>query len=255
MHSFEINILKTDINRNTKSIVENIMTALYGDNTTLPFYNRVLKVFPELNDRINVGQEYDEIWKVVSECVSVRLANEKLQIQSKLLHFKELSDSVLAPAIKELIDIFHVHYENTQNCNCYLGLFNPFPRDVMLREYCIHYNVSDEIFLRSSLHEINHMILFDKWKSMHGYDKSVEPSYPDILWYLEELAIEPTLNDCRIQSILPIRHTAYDSFRQMQIGGKALTEHIQAIYDNSENIESFLDEAYAFIAQNISQIN
>ena len=140
-----------------------------------------------------------------------------------------------------------MEYETEQVCTCYLGLFNPFPRNVILKECCIHYDVSDEVFLRSFIHEINHMILFDKWKLMHGYEKDTEPSYPDSLWYLEELAIEPTLNDIRIQTIMPIKHKAYASFKKIQIDGRTLTEQIQDFYDRSDNIEIFLNDVYRYI--------
>ena len=143
--------------------------------------------------------------------------------------------------------MFDLEYNQASVCTCYLGLFNPFPRNVIKKECCIHYDVSDEVFLRSLIHEINHMILFDKWKVMHGYDKEQEPSYPDALWYLEELAIEPTLNDCRIQDIISIKHEAYVSFKEIWIEEKSLVEHIQDLYERSRNMEIFLNEAYEFI--------
>ena len=52
MDSFKIMVAKSDIDRNTEVITETIMTALYEDNKTLPFYDRVLKVFPELYGKI-----------------------------------------------------------------------------------------------------------------------------------------------------------------------------------------------------------
>ncbi len=35
---------------------------------------------------------------------------------------------------------------------------------------------------------------------MFGYETHKEPDFPDILWFLEELKIELTLNDSRIQN-------------------------------------------------------
>lgn len=252
MATFDIKIVKTDTEKNTKEIVTNIMTALYGENDTLPFLNRVLKVFPELTDKIKVGLSYDEIWNMVYESVYSRLEKEDTLIQSKIQHFNRLADEKLVPAIEELLKLFQMSYSEKQYCTCNVGLFNPFPRDVLLKEYCIHYDVSDEIFLRSSIHEINHMILFDKWKKMHGYEKDGEPVYPDSLWYLEELAIEPTLNDSRIQAIIPIKHQAYDSLQRIKIEESSLTEHIQFIYDNSKDIDEFLNKSYMFIKKHIS---
>lgn len=247
MSAFKIVIAKTDIKRNTKIIAETIMTALVDENNTLPFLNRVLKVFPELKNRIYKGLTYEEIQQIVSECVEVRLKQEDEKIQLKVQRFQKLAEEKILPAVQKLCSIFEVEYETEQICTCYLGLFNPFPRNVILKECCIHYDVSDEVFLRSFMHEINHMVLFDKWKVMHGYEKDVEPSYPDSLWYLEELVIEPTLNDVRIQNIIPIKHEAYASFKNITIDGKMLTEQMQDFYDKSDNIEMFLNDVYRYI--------
>lgn len=254
MKSFSINIVESDRDRNTKEIVDTLMTALYEKNDTLPFLNRVFKMLPELTNEIYPGLTSDEIWNKVSQVINDRYINEEEQIQLKIQYFSGLIKSNLLPAIQELTRIYNVNYETEQRCTCFLGFFNPFPRDVILKEFCIHYDVSDEVFLRSSIHEINHMMLFDKCKEMHGYSNNVEPSYPDVLWYLEELAIEPTLNDSRIQNIIPIRHDAYESFKNIIIEGSSLTYHIQDIYNRSECIEEFLDSAYAFVEQNKSII-
>lgn len=247
MCSFKIVIAKTDIKRNINAIVDTIMTALAEENNTLPFMSRVLKVFPELEDRINKDLAHKEVWEIASECIETRLKQEDERIQLKVQHFQKLAGKKIIPAVRELCSIFEIEYEIEQICTCYLGLFNPFPRNVISKECCIHYDVSDEVFLRSLIHEINHMILFDKWKTMHGSVKDVEPAYPDTLWYLEELAIEPTLNDVRIQNIIPIKHEAYASFKNIQIEGKTLTEQILDLYDSSENIEKFLDDTYNYI--------
>ena len=247
MCTFKIVIMKTDANRNVQMVVDTIMTAWAEENNTLPFMNRVLKVFPELENRIHRDLTYEEVWEIVSECVENRLEQENERIQFKVQHFQKLTEDKIVSAIQEMLAMFEMTYEEEIMFICYLGLFKPFPRSVITKECCVHYDVTDEVFLRSFIHEINHMILFDKWKTMHGYEKDMEPMYPDTLWYLEELAIEPTLNDDKIQNIIPIIHDTYASFKNMQIEGKALPEQIQDLYDSSENIEEFLNEAYKYI--------
>lgn len=247
MSSFKIKIVKSDIDRNVKVIVDTIMTALYEENDTLPFLKRVLKVFPELENRVYKGLTYDEIWEIVSECIKSRYEKEDAVIQKKIEYFQILADDKLTPVVHKLLDIFKIEYEKELMFTCYLGLYNPFPRNVILKECCIHYDVSDEVFLRSFIHEMDHMILFDKWKEMYGYEEENEPTYPDVLWYLEELIIEPTLNDARIQNIIPIKHEAYASFKNIYINKKSLTEQIQDFYDKSDTIEIFLNDTYRYI--------
>lgn len=76
MCTFKIVIMKTDANRNVQMVVDTIMTAWAEENNTLPFMNRVLKVFPELENRIHRYLTYEEVWKIVSECIENRLEQE-----------------------------------------------------------------------------------------------------------------------------------------------------------------------------------
>ncbi len=145
--------------------------------------------------------------------------------------------------------MFQLHYSAPQRFTCWLGLYNPFPRSVLKKEYCLHYDVSDAVFLRASLHEINHMILYDKWCATHGGERHREPEFPDTLWYLEELAVVPTLNDQRIQKIVLVRHSAYQSLEETLVDGIPLPEQIEKIYGQGEDIPVFLQKAYDFLVK------
>lgn len=247
MKQFDLIIRKSSAEDNAKKIADTIALGFSGENGMLPYIERVIKILPELQGVIYKGMDYDGIYARVEDILTWRLTEAARPIQEKVKRFEYLVHEKLTEAVEQLQEIFELQYADKQVYHCYLGFYNPFPRSVLTREYWLHYDISDEVFLRASLHEINHMILFDKWKSLHGYEEKKEPDYPDILWLLEELAIEPTLNDQRIQRIIPIRHEAYESLKAIEVGGKPITLHIQEIYDASGNIRTFLEESYYFL--------
>lgn len=249
MQLFDISIEKTAIEHNVRAVTNTIILSREGKNKMLPYMERVAKMLPEVADRIHESMTNEEIYIQIEDLITARFAENEEVMRWKIRHFESLAQKPLYDGIGKLLDIFGMKYDEKQVFHCYLGFYNPFPREVLSKKYWLHYDVSDEIFQRASMHEINHMILFDKWKSMHGYEKGQEPVYPDILWFLEEIAIEPTLNDRRIQEIIPIRHEAYASLRAIQIAGEPLTRHIQKIYDNSSDMEAFLDAAYCFLEE------
>lgn len=250
MRQLELVIGRTSLEDNVTKIAETIALALDRKNEMLPYIDRIVKILPDIKEMLPLIQA-DTGSKAICSQIEVllirRLAENAELIQERVQHFECLAQEKLEPALDMLLELFDLQYADKQVCRCYLGLYNPFPRNVLTREYWLYYGVSDEIFLRASLHEIDHMILFDKWKEMHGYAEGKEPDYPDILWFLEELAIEPTLNDERIQKIVPIRHQAYDSLKELVIEGESITEHIQEIYDTSSKIEEFLNRSYHFL--------
>lgn len=82
------------------------------------------------------------------------------------------------------------------------------------------------------------------------YCKEDEPLHPDTLWFLEEMAVDPTLNIPCIQNVAPYPQKAYEQFYVRMIDGKSAEEHIINIFKNRSSIEDFLDTAYDFIDKN-----
>lgn len=252
MNLFDISVKKAAIEHNIDAVTDTIILSQEGKDDMLPYMGRVAKMLPEVMDRIHAGMTREEIYAQIEYLVASRFAEAAEEMAVRIQHFEELTQKKLYAGVGRLLDLFALEYDRKQVFRCYLGFYNPFPRAVLDKKYWLHYDIADDIFLRASMHEIDHMILFDKWKSMHGYAKEQEPVYPDILWFLEELAVEPTLNDRRIQEIIPIRHEAYASLRAIRIAGEPLTQHIQRIYDSSPDMEAFLDVAYCFLEERSS---
>lgn len=244
---FEIIVSRASMEGNAAKIAETLVIGLKSENKMLPFTDRVVKMLPEVKELDMGSMEYGDLYTYITNLLSQRLTREEGRIQEKIRRFTGLAREKLVPAIEELLNLFELRYQEKRRFTCYLGFFNPFPRSVLSRQYWMHYDISDEVFLRASLHEIDHMILFDKWKALYGYQEEREPDYPDLMWFMEELTVEPTLNDLRIQRIVPIRHTAYDSLRAVTIEGRPLTAHIQELYDASGSIEKYLRDTGQFL--------
>lgn len=251
----ELTMLKikiADLESNAKIVAETLIDGLTGENKTLPFLERVFKMLPELRSMISSEMDYLTIYGITKKVLEKRYASEYLLINKSVEEKNELVESLIAPAIKEMLKLFEL--PSISNIECELGFFNPFPRNVIDCSYATHYDIPNEVFIRVSLHEINHMILFKKWQELHGYALDTEPSYPDPLWFLEELSIEPTLNSPQIQRIAPYKHKAYASFYEITINGKCLPSIFNDIYKESNNIIDYLNQSFSFINENIQKI-
>mgnify|MGYP001011256236 CR=1 FL=1 len=137
--------------------------------------------------------------------------------------------------------------EEQEIITCYVGCISSFPRNVITKEFFVSYEKAIDMLMMVSIHEINHFVLFEKWKQMHGYDNENEPSYPETLWFLEEMAVDPTLNIPCIQNVAPYPQKAYEQFYEDMIDGISAEQHIIDIFANRSSMENFLNTAYAFI--------
>jgi hypothetical protein len=248
-----IKVEKASLEDNVSEIFDTFLMAKNNENKTLPFMNRLYKILPEL-ELVNLDLTNDSLRKTIYGLISSEYTKNDECIENKITHFQTLVQLRLEEAVNLLVELFEFNEKIRFPISCSLGIYNPFPRNVITKQYWLHYNISDEIFLRASIHEINHMIFFEKWKQLFGDSNSLEPVYPDILWFMEELLIEPTLNDIRIQEVLSIRHDAYDSLKNIEIQSISLTKHIQELYDTRKCMDQFLLNTYAFLQENYELI-
>ena len=96
------------------------------------------------------------------------------------------------------------------------------------------------------------MIFFQKWKEMHG-SQCAEPVWPDPLWYLEEIIVDPTLNDERVKHHTLYENKAYPLFYEKdKLTGVSIMDRIMDCYNKHSRIEDFLDTSYKIVREYFS---
>ena len=98
--------------------------------------------------------------------------------------------------------------------------------------------------------EINHMIFFEKWQEMHG-GSIREPAWPDPLWYLEEIIVDPTLNEESVRKHTLYENKAYPLFYEPDESGESMMDRIQKLFRSRKSMEDFLEKAYAAVCKEI----
>lgn len=89
---------------------------------------------------------------------------------------------------------------------------------------------------------------------MHESYKNTESIHPEPLWFLEEISVDPTLNEEYIQKLASYPQVAYQQFYNETINGISVIDNIKFIYSQKRNMADFLDKAYKFIEDNIIEI-
>lgn len=247
----KIVVEKMDIETNIDFICRFVNPEFNRKNKTRPFAERTYLLYPELRGKILDSMDDEEIYDIVKPIVQQTFIDKKLEMEIKIKELQSAFDKIQQELMTNLINSFEMEWpEELEIITCYVGCISSFPRNVMTKKFFISYEKDMDMLMMVSIHEINHFVLFEKWKQMHGYDKEDEPLHPDTLWFLEEMAVDPTLNIPCIQTVAPYPQKAYEQFYECMIDGMSAEEHIINIFKNRSSIEDFLDTAYDFIDKN-----
>lgn len=250
----KIIVKKTDIAHNVNFITD-LLAPNDEDNTSLPFKDRVYGLLPTLKDKINDGMTREQIYSQVEKIVKEIFISNSKEIDERVKYLQEVFDKLTVPLLSSLLDIFNLQWDNSQSeIICYLGCYPVFPRELISKEFWVNFNTIDERIFKGAAHEIDHFMVYEKWKSMHIYSNEAEYDYPNPLWFLEEIVVDPTLNEPIIKGLIPYEHRSYEQFYHETINGITIMDKIKELYNNQENIEDFLNNTHKFITDNIKEI-
>lgn len=243
-----IEVKKMDTELNIQLICRYVNPDFNRKNKSRPFAERTYSLYPELRGKIFDNMDNEEIYKIVKPSVEKVYSEKKLEIDRKIEQLQASFDKIQIQLMSNLMDTFEMKWpEEQERITCYIGYVSSFPRNVITKEFFVSYEKDIDMLMMASIHEINHFALFEKWKQMHGYDKENEPLYPETLWFLEEMAVDPTLNIPCIQKVAPYPQKAYEQFYECMIDGVSAENHIINMFRNRTSIDDFLNIAYDFI--------
>lgn len=217
------------------------------ENTSRPFFEKTIRLFPELKN-IDAIEDKDDREAVIREAVLKKLNDHADEICGRIEHFQAVFDSFIAKNIEAQCRVFEMEWsKNTPVIRCYVGYLPFYPRSAADKCFYVSYPDEERVF-SGAVHEINHMIFFEKWKEMTGFAGD-EPAWPDPLWVTEEVIVDPILNDERVKPYTLYENKAYPQFYlQREDGTGSLMDRIKACYqENTGNIAGFLKEAYRIV--------
>ena len=218
------------------------------ENNTRPFFEKTLMLYPEL-EKVRDMADCGEQDGFIRQAVIKRLTENRAEIEARTAHFQEVFDSFIPEFIEAQCKLFNYEWrESDPIINCYVGYTPFYPRSTEDKCFYVSYQDEERVF-SGAVHEINHMVFFEKWKEMHGATE--EKQWPNPLWYLEEIIVDPTLNDERVKKHTLYDNKAYPQFYEVGADGVSLMDLVKECYRNSANIETFLDDSYEIIKKKV----
>lgn len=233
---------------NASFIAKYINPEFLAKNKSRPFAEGVYELYPSLRGKIMDSMTKEEIYDVVEPIVLKELKFRKEELESRISTLQQHFQSFEQLILQNMLTLFQVTWPVEQKeIICYIGYIPRCPRCCITKELFLTSSMDIETNIKAAIHEINHFVFYEKWRQMHGFPEGVEPMHPETLWFLEELIVDPTLNESMLQEIVPIPQQAYEQFYVQKIDDIPVMTHIKEIYKRKENMEYFLEEAHAFI--------
>jgi len=224
-------------------------------NKTLPFAESAYALFPELRGKISGGMTDAQIRKIVAPCVKRKLKENKRLIQKKTGYLQAYFQRINGALLAALADVHETRWPaGCQRIDCYAGYISRCPRNVITKKFWVSCTMDEEEIVRAAVHEMCHFMFYEKWKEIFGAVHPEDLGHPSPRWYLEEMAVDPLLNDVRIRAIVPLEHRAYPQFYSETIAGAAVMDHIKGFYADRDSVEGFIRNAYRFVEGNIEEI-
>lgn len=240
----ELKVSRIDYDLNAKFIC-NYCSREKAENKTRPFFEKTILLYPELAD-IYKNSDVDEREEYIKEIVVKKLTGNQTEIDERIRYFSNKFNTFIPGFIEAQSRLFNYEWkESNPYISCFVGYLPFYPRSTEDKTFYVSYHDEERVF-SGAVHEINHMIFYEKWREMHGVI-SEEPKWPDPLWYLEEIIVDPTLNDERVKKHTLYENRAYPQFYTEDVKGDSIMSRVKECYKSSANIESFLDESYEIV--------
>jgi len=250
-----ITISPIDPEYNIDLVARWISPAFNKANKTLPFAESTYVLFPALRGKIGEDMPDSQIRKIVAPAVMAKLQENESLIQEKIAYlqnyFQRINDALLAA----LADTHETSWPaDCHEIACHVGYISRCPRNVIIKKLWVSCSMDDTEIIRASLHEMAHFMFYEKWKEIYGPVLPKDLGRPSPRWYLEEMTVDPLLNDARIKSVVPLEHKAYPQFYAESIDGTPIMDHMKNFYANRKSIEKFIKKAHRFVKKNIAEI-
>lgn len=241
----ELIILPIDYDTNVNFII-NYLSKDKQKNTTRPFYDKTITLYPELKDIADISDDNLKNERI-RQTVIKKLTDNEYEIKKRIDYFKEKFNTFIYDFIEAQCKLYNYEWKESQPyIYCYVGYIPFYPRSAEEKCFYVSYQDEERVF-SGAVHEINHMIFFEKWNEMHG-GNCKEKQWPDPLWYLEEIIVDPTLNDERVKKHTLYENKAYPQFYEPNAkDGECIMDKIKKCYVQNEIIEDFLEQAYDIV--------
>lgn len=221
-------------------------------DSPLDFYDLTMRLFPNLEGKLQDGMDFEEIYTVLDREVRPILEKNN-QTNRDIEKYQRAWDAVSQNIMKTLEDELHTEWNKEDEITCRVGLFPVLSRDILGMTFDMNYNMSSSSVIATCIHELCHLLYFKKWRELYPNYSEEEFDTPHIAWYLSEAMIDPLINNDTFKKYTSDDLSAYTYFDEIVIDGKPITETLRDFMAKYP-IESAIEKSYEFFQTHEKEI-
>jgi len=239
---------KNELNATVDFLVEFLVGAKEADFWAKTIYS----YYPVLKEKINSNMSKDEVSNILTNFLSYHHD----QIDDKVIaKFKNAWDEINDDFFSAMEEIFEMDLPDNLN-EIYVNVNTNVmcPRDLSIPSFDLFYLFDVNAVIEIFMHEIVHLVYFEKWKQIFpNYDRESFEA-PHIIWRLSEMMIDPIFGDDLLIPFFKVNSMSYEEFYNIWINGQNLMAILCKMYYEKESIEDFMKSAYDFVLKYQGQI-
>ncbi|MBU6426634.1 hypothetical protein KGQ27_00095 [Patescibacteria group bacterium] len=201
------------------------------------------RVYPELREIQKESKDKDECLKRYGKFVEGIHARDKGAMLSAQEYVQTEWEKIGQAFLEVLSEHFETDWpEDRHEIIGYVSALPAYPRFLKDYSFCVGYkNVANMI--ETAAHEILHFLWFKKWAEIFPETDKKEFESPHLVWRLSEI-MDPIILQCHpeISKLIKPVKWGYQSFVDLKIGEKSMSQHFTDIYKDCLGRQLHFDE-------------
>jgi hypothetical protein len=242
------------VNFKTMSLEENInMMAMFIDGENDDIEKKNTEFFKDKYTTLKnidfTDMSREEIIIILSK-IENEWAKEMEPLKEVTNLFQQSWDLINDNVMNDLSNRLNIKWpEDCLDINANLGIMYACPRYISKRQFDADIHADFNRLKMITIHEICHMLYFEKWKELYNDYDEKHYNNPHIIWHLSEAIIDPLLNNETFTKYTNMTIGSYNRFYSTKINDESIIDILRNIMNNN-SIEDAIKGSYNFFLEN-----
>lgn len=244
-------------NPGMQSMIESVL-AFQTDGESAYWLDGLYAFYPQIDKNYACSLSFEDRCRYLSGILEQIYQENAMTIDEKTGLYHEYWKQNKRQVEEALSDIFEMDCRSAfQDLICDVSINPISPRFLKEKRFEVFFLNSEKGALGMSLHEIMHIVWFDKWNRLFA-DSYEEYERPTLKWILSEMVVETLMKDPRLSNLnpyFPREHGGciYPYFFDMKAGNDLVLEKIDGMHD-ALRIGDFMKESYQYLLNHEKEI-
>lgn len=245
--------MEITINVMSEKATINSILMFQTDKESMYWRKPLFKMYPFLDKKRGLQASWKNRKKYLTLQFNDFYRKNETELHAKVKLFDNYWQINKGNVTKIFTDAFGIDCNSLFNDITAEVSLNPIcPRNISNHSFTVFYQSDENRFLETAIHEIIHFVWFYIWHK-HFNDSRKNYEGPHLKWVLSEMVVDTFVNNTGIGNLFSQEsrgNVAYRYFYTMKIHNTLILETLSQIYQESQNVMQFMEQAYKYCQDN-----